>query len=303
MMRRGRPVAYWWASQGNNYPTAIDQGSLWTCPRINGALPPDRALLKQIRLGDLVFHHYRSHLRAVSVVTAPWRDAVRPPGYPNRYPGRLNDGWLVTVDPLITGLEVHFERVGVLLPHGSPGPLDKNGRPHQKYLSELTNEQGRRLLDEVGLAVPESSTAVGVRVLPAPSDIAVAATRRVEQALLRSFLLDGQTEGSCGLCDQVLPAGLLVAGHIKPRAQCTDAERWAFAEVAMLVCVLGCDALFEQGYLTVDALGVISEGLSPSHPGVAAAVQSLLGRRCGAFTALRAAAFRAHREQFNQRTG
>ncbi|MFC9664275.1 hypothetical protein ACFVJ5_28930 [Nocardia sp. NPDC127606] len=292
-------VAFWWASQGNNYPVAIDQGSLWTCPRINGALPPDRALLKQLRVGDLVFHHYDSHVRAISVVTASWRDAPRTSGYPNKYVDRLNNGWLVTVDPLITGLMIHFQRVAQLLPHGAPGPLDKNGTPQQKYLSPLTDEQGRKLLDAAGLFVPDSFENPCSAPPPTASDATQVATRRVEQALLRTFLLQGQETGACELCGRLLPASLLVAGHIKPRAQCTEAERWAFSEVAMLVCVLGCDALFEHGYLTVDDTGTINPGRTPSHD-IIDTVHPLLGRPCPAHTPARAAAFRAHRGQFTQ---
>ncbi|MGW6726007.1 hypothetical protein ACWF9G_08895 [Nocardia sp. NPDC055029] len=295
-------MAFWWASQGNNYPTAIGQGSLWTCPRINGALPSDRALLKQLRAGDFVFHHYRSHLRAISVVTAPWRNAPRPPGYPSRYGDRLNDGWLVTVDPLLTGLAVHFGRVAQLLPLGPPGPLDKNGTPQQKYISSLTENQGRQLLNEAGLFVPaarledEIITAASVS-----SDAAVQATRRVEQALLRAYLLRGASEGACGLCGRFLPSYLLVAGHIKPRALCSEAERWAFSDVAMLICVLGCDALFEHGYVVVDAAGNIIAGRSSSHSSVIDTVRVFIGQRCPAYTPERAEAFRAHREQFIER--
>ena len=48
----------------------------------------------------------------------------------------------------------------------------------------------------------------------------------------------------------MLPAELLVAAHIKPRNLCTEIERLD-AHVATLMCVLGCDALFERGYLRV----------------------------------------------------
>ncbi|MFD9668519.1 hypothetical protein ACFWAY_44260 [Rhodococcus sp. NPDC059968] len=291
-------MGFWWASQGKNYPIAIRQGSLWTCRRIDGTLPTDRALLKQIRRGDIVFHHYDRYMRAVSVVTAPWRDANRPTGYPTVYED-LNDGWLVTVDPIVTGLAIHFELVAELLPHGSPGPLDKNGRPLQKYLSRLAPDCGLRLLAEVGLIDnPREDT-----VQPPPAwtirgatDMQGSVARRLEQTALRAYLLEGNPDGSCGLCGRTLPATLLVAGHIKPRAQCTDTERWDFPSAAMLVCTLGCDTLFEQGYLTVDRTGTIIGGRTPSHPALVDVVHTLVGRPCAAYTDARADAFRAHHD-------
>ncbi|WP_141217254.1 hypothetical protein [Rhodococcus sp. 14-2470-1b] len=39
----------------------------------------------------------------------------------------------------------------------------------------------------------------------------------------------------------------------------TKQERWGYPNVAMLACLLGCDALFEHGYITVDASGTIAE--------------------------------------------
>ena len=54
-----------------------------------------------------------------------------------------------------------------------------------------------------------------------------------------------------------LPRGLLVAAHVKPRSECSEEERRDIPHVAMAACLLGCDALYETGYLTVDATGRI----------------------------------------------
>lgn len=45
---------------------------------------------------------------------------------------------------------------------------------------------------------------------------------------------------------------LLVAAHIKPRAECTDAERRDFPNNALPMCLFGCDALFERGLVLVN---------------------------------------------------
>lgn len=291
-------MAFWWASQGSNYPTAIEQGTLWTCLRVNGSLPIDRALIKQVRPGDLVFHHYRHHLRAVSMATTQFQEAGRPPGYPTDHDD-LDNGWLVRVDPLVKGLELHFTRVAELLPHGAPGPLNKNGVPHQKYLSALTGEQGTALLRELDLldtdsVVDETDTESHWPV--EATDVAAWTARRVEQAGLRLSLFGGRPDGKCGICGRTLPASLLVAGHIKPRALCSDMERLDFPHVAMLTCTLGCDALFENRYLTVDASGIVVSGRSTEHSSVTTAVASLTGVPCAAHTAKRSRYFQIHRD-------
>lgn len=293
-------MAFWWASQGKNHPIAIEQGSLWTCRWANGSLPTDRALIKEVQVGDVVFHYQGPAMRAISVVTSPWRPYPRPDGYPKKAAADPDDGWLVEVSPVIKSLTIHRDRIAMLLPHGAPGPLDQNGTPQQKYLSRLAPEDGDRLLMEVDVA-DSSLTAELPAIVESNSEVAGtdSAARvwlRIEQRGLRKYLLGDQLEAACGLCGQVVPVSLLVAGHIKPRAACTDQERWDYPAVAMLTCLFGCDALFEHGYITVDDDGLIVEGRTTENRSLSVAIARLLGSSCPAFNRVRAHAFRAHRE-------
>lgn len=82
--------------------------------------------------------------------------------------------------------------------------------------------------------------------------------RRREQSALRATLgLQPNSRGTCGLCGRELPAALLAAAHIKPRSECSRRERTDAPWVVMPACRLGCDSLFELGYLAVDHLGAI----------------------------------------------
>ncbi|WP_143546436.1 HNH endonuclease [Rhodococcus sp. 14-2496-1d] len=296
-------MAFWWASQGKNHTTAIRQGSLWTAPRIGGSLPTDRALIKHIAPGDVVFHYDGPYLRAVSVATTASVPCHRPDGYPKDIAAQPDDGWLVRVDPVIEGLAVHFERIAELLPHGSPGPLDKNGTPQQKYLSTLTAQQGALLLEEIDLVLaeidlddPSPSGESPSSPVNEETDAAALVWGRIEQRGLRRRLLDGRADAPCGLCGRLLPAALLVAGHIKPRAHCTNQERWDYPNVAMLACLLGCDALFEHGYITVDDSGTIVDGRPTAVDALVNARSALVGSPCPAFSPGRAASFKAHRQ-------
>lgn len=74
--------------------------------------------------------------------------------------------------------------------------------------------------------------------------------RRLEQKFLRKYVLKGRDCGSCYICGEELPVRLLVAAHLKPRWQCSKKEKRDFNNVVPM-CLLGCDALFESGYLMV----------------------------------------------------
>ncbi|MCX5232981.1 hypothetical protein [Streptomyces sp. NBC_00233] len=80
--------------------------------------------------------------------------------------------------------------------------------------------------------------------------------QRGEQAALKRRLLNGRS-GQCALCGRSLPGSFLIAAHIKKRAMCSDDEKRDLANIAMLACTLGCDAVFEHGYVTVAAGGTI----------------------------------------------
>lgn len=59
----------------------------------------------------------------------------------------------------------------------------------------------------------------------------------------------------------------------------------------MLACVLGCDALFEAGYIAVDDQGKIVAGRGAATEAVVAQVATLTGRRCPRHNELTAARF------------
>ncbi|WP_422754924.1 hypothetical protein [Micromonospora sp. WMMD708] len=111
-----------------------------------------------------------------------------------------------------------------------------------------------------------------------PDGRRLAAYRR-EQAQLKRRLRDiGGT--ACALCGRELPPQFLVAAHIKKRSECTEAEKLDYDNVAMFACVLGCDSLYEHGFITVQPGGAID--ISPQvalTPAVAAHCGTVLTQR------------------------
>lgn len=291
-------MAYWWASQGKNYPIAIKQGTLWTCPWSTGRIPTDRRLIQDIQRGDIVFHHEHKMIRAISVAIEAWRDAPRPVGYPKKRVDDRDDGWLVRVQPIDTTVRIPADEFIDAIAHGSPGPLTKKGVVAQQYLSRLTLADGDALLALAGLTElgtdNSSDTAGAMENRGGATDIARTGSARAEQAALRAFLLGSATEAACGLCGRLLPLQFMVAGHIKPRRLCTDDERWDFPATAMAFCLLGCDVLFENGYVTVTEGGMITSGRPCTSAAVQDALRSLVGQRCRGFTTERSPAFAEH---------
>ena len=294
-------MAYWWASQGKNYPIAIEQGTLWTCPWYTGRIPTDRRVIQDIRRGDVVFHHEHKMIRAVSVAVDEWHDAPRPAGYPKKRDEDHDEGWLVKVQPIDTDVHIPAEVFIDVIAHGAPGPLNRNGVVAQQYLSPLTRAEGDELLRLAGLAdiSPTASSDVVASVGTeshgsGATDVLRTGAVRAEQAALRAFLLGDAAEVACGLCGRSVPREFVVAGHIKPRALCTDDERWKFGSIAMPICLLGCDVLFEKRYLTVASDGRIAAGRPVEMPAVADAVSSLVGQSCHGFTDDTRAAFAEH---------
>ncbi|MFJ1562137.1 hypothetical protein [Streptomyces mirabilis] len=103
--------------------------------------------------------------------------------------------------------------------------------------------------------------------------------QRGEQTALKRRLLQGST-GQCALCGRSLPGTFLIAAHIKKRALCSDDEKRDLANIAMLACTFGCDAVYEHGYVTVAPGGAVQVSPMAAHlPEVDAYIQQRLAGR------------------------
>ncbi|MFI6797623.1 hypothetical protein [Streptosporangium canum] len=136
------------------------------------------------------------------------------------------------------------------------------------------------------------------------TDVVRTVIQRREQSKLRRRLLKGRTSAMCDLCGRTLPAAYLRAAHIKRREDADDAERHDLA-IAMLACVLGCDALFEEGEVYVDEHGVVRARCTPTGPStdLPAVVTALDGLHCAAHSPQSEPYFRAHRQSHGHNAG
>jgi len=263
-------------------------------------MPAERAALQLLTPDDIVFHYGGGQIRAVSVVVAAAVDARRPPGYPRgpRETDANDDGKLVRVNIFADNLALPWRRAAQLIEPGTPGPLTAAGVPREAYISTLTDTDAGALLAELGVEAPHRHFPGRPHENWAPgsgdTDATAIALIRREQSQLRAHLLDGRASAECGICARKMPADLLVAGHIVPRRSLGDAQRWDFESVAMLVCILGCDALFEHGYLVVGDDGRVAAGRATSAASVLEEVVARTGGRSPAWRDSTASAFGSH---------
>lgn len=296
---------YWWASQGENYSTVIEQGSLWAPHfRVDGQPGhEDWQALHRMMPGDVVFHYAAQQFKAISLVVAAGVESDRPPGY-DGYP----HGTLVLVQPFIVDMEVRLDVLKTVFPPGV-GPMNRTGNPGRVYVAAIPPDVGeplanylsagslrRQSLAEVGSPTGELDT--GRQLDIETTDIAGSMFRRAEQRYLREALL-AHYGNQCAICGRFLPKNLLIAAHIKLRSQSSNRDRLNFAAAAMLACSLGCDALFERGYLTVDGAGLVRT-TPTNNPELLSVLDKVEGSRCLAFSEATRENFEFHRRSHDK---
>lgn len=293
--------SYWWVSQGENYSTVIEQGSLWA-PHLRVDGKPGHAdwqALHRMLPGDVVFHYAAQQFKAISLVVAAGVESDRPPGY-DGYP----HGTLVLVEPCIVDMEVRLDVLKTVFPPGV-GPMNRTGNPGRVYIASIPPAVGEPLANYLSAgSLPRQSLArvaeskgerdTGPQLDLASTDIAGSIFRRAEQRYLRQALL-ARYGNQCAFCGRYLPKNLLIAAHIKLRSESSEADRLNFDAAAMLACSLGCDALFERGYLTVDDGGLVRT-TPVDDPELLHVLAQLGGSRCLAFSEATKENFEFHRQ-------
>ncbi|AZS14676.1 hypothetical protein [Paenibacillus lutimineralis] len=124
---------------------------------------------------------------------------------------------------------------------------------------------------------------------------------RKEQNELRSMLLNGLQEARCAICGEVFPADMLWAAHIKKRSECTPEEKSDLLNIAVLMCKLGCDDLYEKGYIGVNQ-GVVRSIRSTSSNALSKKIVELQGTSTDSWNERNAKYFKWHWRYFNPGT-
>lgn len=107
--------------------------------------------------------------------------------------------------------------------------------------------------------------------------------RRTEQHILRKFILKNNDYGVCAICNKEYPVSFLATAHIKKRKDCNDKEKLDL-NVVMPACHLGCDKLYEEGYIFVKDGNIIrnSKNNTVTDP-INKYVSKIVGTKCKYF--------------------
>lgn len=178
----------------------------------------------------------------------------------------LRDRGIVEITPEVLGYRSAF--IGAVL-LTIPGARIVEGNPVRVEIADEGEAPG-----------PESRTP---ELVPGPFqgdlDRPVTAKQRREQQRLRQFLLAGRADANCALCGESYPARFLWASHIKRRSAATPDEIRDLGRIAMLACIFGCDALFEDGYVAVLAGVIIGAPAVPGSSAIGRRIAEIAGRK------------------------
>lgn len=300
-------VRFWWVNQGQSYKWESALGIMWA-PYVNedGKTQHHWERMDGVLPGDVIVNYADMQIRAISTALTGTRPAANP------HVGLTElewekDGREVKLRMQELEVPMHLSDIPVALRKGwkSYGsPFNINGGVNQGYLFELPDEAGLWIMNELSLVaeagddlsdiVPDAGENEADAVIVVGPDGEVVVKFRAEHGQLKKHLFDGKNESECALCGKMLPKGLLVTSHIKKRAECNAGERMD-KRVVMAACALGCDAVYERGYIKVSPAGVIEIGprvATTEH--LSAFVTDLVGKRVSAFTPQTAKYFAWH---------
>ena|GEM_PF-1416623 len=164
----------------------------------------------------------------------------------------------------------------------------------------LEDRRPARIADRIAgdpvewFALPTKKQFIQAAKIKGPLDREHSVLGRVEQSYLRHILFDGDEHATCSLCGRRLPVGLLIAAHVKPRSECSRRERLDMHNITFRVCLLGCDALYERGFLAVREGGqIVISTVQPSRA-IKAVLRRFRGRTCKDWNKGRAKYFNWH---------
>lgn len=110
----------------------------------------------------------------------------------------------------------------------------------------------------------------------------ILSTRRLEQGYLKRNLFGNKTLGICAGCKKEYPVSYLITAHIKKRAFCEQKER-KDSNVVMPMCKMGCDEVYEKGYISVLNGTYIDMKKSPNSSHLQDYINQIVGEKCESY--------------------
>ena len=205
------------------------------------------------------------------------------------YPNRI-EFEIVWDEEDVVGASLGPEVVAALLQSGNNQGAPITVGSEALAFTGFTGEAGSEPIEEpepVGSAVvspPDPGKAGLIDFKKAGVDSRAWKKVREEQRDLKKGKFGAAKYLDCALCGRTLPATVVRAAHIKARKYCQLEEYLQLANI-MPACALGCDELFEHGYVYVDKGGFVRAAPSSADtPELAQAAKALDGRTCSAMS-------------------
>ena len=111
-----------------------------------------------------------------------------------------------------------------------------------------------------------------------PTDVESIRMERKEQGILRRYLFGRKKTMPCAICGRALPVELLVAAHLKKRSVASQPERRDFRNIVAAMCNLGCDELYERGFIAVEGDVVVVAARAASTEALRSHLEALEGK-------------------------
>ncbi|MDI1252685.1 HNH endonuclease [Thermomonas sp.] len=264
-------MAFWWVNHKQTRDHEVRGGYLWSPMRnANGAFNQTYENMKLVRPGDVVFSYADGYIGAIGQVIEGASASPKPTEFGNVGDYWSHEGWLVSVyfsaAPRPLRPSVHIQSIGPFLP-AKYSPIQRNGHGNQGcYLAGISDSLGHILLTLLGVEVrpefssqsfvaePEPRTEVLDDLHAIDVDRTLLETQRLQlskarigQGLFRKCVM--LVDPHCRVTG-VQDSRLLIASHIKPWRDSTNAERISGFNGIMLSPHI--DALFDDRLISFE---------------------------------------------------
>lgn len=122
--------------------------------------------------------------------------------------------------------------------------------------------------------------------------------RRREQNFLRYYLFGKNKTSVCAICGKEFPVNMFATAHIKKRSECTKEEKLDYKNIVIPMCKLGCDDLYEKGYIYVHDGIVKINGRKKITIDLETELKKIENRKCEYYNENTQEYFKFHREKW-----
>ena len=252
-----------------------------------GMVPSRESRWRWIQPGDTVLFSGAKHFYSISTVVAKLHNQELATRLWDTDSSDRTWEWVYFFLPP-AGMNIPYERFNIAVG-------DRPNHNHQG-IDVLRGDKAEAALQAIYGQTPPISIQETTRFIDGREslDAVYQAHIRKEQGYLRWKLLGDASSGKCGICGNDFPVRFLIASHIKKRAECTDQEKADIPSIAMPMCLMGCDALYETGYVTVGN-GQVKVS-NTNHAGLTELLRKLDGNPCTYWSADREKYFTWHKK-------